>query len=590
MNYYSDNSEWQWLFKNAIDWEKIMPLYYPNFPTQDELNSPEEVKNFLEEMLAATGEWCAESVASRAEEMDRKGAGEIIEGKTVPSDALNALYQEAKELEAFGANAPREYGGLELPMSTGMIFLGQVSQACIASCMQLSFYGSIIDMLDRFASKELKDKYIPEIIAGNISGSMCLTEPDCGSDLGSLSTSAKPQDDGTYLINGTKIFITNGGGGIGLVLARIDGAPEGLKGISMFLVDQNEKVDERNRLNFVIAKNEDKMGLHGTFTNEVLYEDTIGHIIGEPNTGFTQMLHLMNEARIATAMQSFGGLEASNEYAKKYANERKAFGKPIAELPLMKRNLEDYQTEIDAIRALLVDSSSHYDIYQKLHLKKCHTGELSGDEKELYDNAWMWTRKRTPLVKFYATEAFTHLSTKAIQVLGGYGYMKDYPVEKLHRDSFGPLLYEGTSQIQSLMAMKDLIKYAMKDPGSFITNVFSKHPGLGVISGSKEWDKEYKSVHYRFKKKLIGLLFNNLKPEGNKLFDAKEWANVDEQRVSSLMIHAEGLCSALSYMETLRVLCEHADKDDSRADLFFRYKRLIKPRLEMIYTDWSERS
>ena len=98
-------------------------------------------------------------------------------------------------------------------------------------------------------------------------------------------------------------------------------------------------------------------------------------------------------------------------------------------------------------------------------------------------------RKRTPLVKFYATEAFTQLSTKAIQVLGGYGYMCEYPLEKLHRDSFGPLLYEGTSQIQSLMAMKDLMKYVMKDPKSFFSNVFSKHPGLGLISGEKEWEK-----------------------------------------------------------------------------------------------------
>ena len=590
MNYYTDSTEWLWLFKNAIDWEKIMPLYYPNFPTEDGLTNPEEVKNFLEEMLTATGEWCAESVAARAEEMDKIGAGKVVDGKTIPSSALQAFYQEAKELEAFGANAPKEYGGLELPMSTGMIFLAQISKGCIASCMQISFYGSIVDMLDRFASKELKDKYIPQIIEGKISGSMCLTEPDCGSDLGALKTTAHLQENGTYFINGTKIFITNGGGGIGLVLARIDGAPEGLKGISMFLVDQNEQAEERGRLNFVVTKNEEKMGLHGTFTTEVLYEDSIGHLIGEPHTGFNQMLHLMNEARIATAMQSLGGLEASIEYAKNYAQERKAFGKPIAELPLMKRNLEDYQTEVDAIRALLVDTSSYYDIYQKLHLKKCHTGELHGEEKELYKHAWMWTRKRTPLVKFYATEAFTHLSTKAIQVLGGYGYMKDYPVEKLHRDSFGPLLYEGTSQIQSLMAMKDLIKYAMKDPGSFLTNVFSKHPGLGLISGQKEWDKDYKSIHYRFKKKLIGLLFNNLKPEGNKLFDAKEWSNIDEDRVSSLMIHAEGLCAALSYMETLRVLCEHADLDESRSQLFHRYKRLVKPRLEMIYADWSERS
>ena len=119
------------------------------------------------------------------------------------------------------------------------------------------------------------------------------------------------------------------------------------------------KVKERGRLNFVVSKNEDKMGLYGTFTTEVLI-NSIGHLIGEPNTGFTRILHLMNEARIATAMQSFGGLEASIEYAKKYAGEKKAFGKPIADLPLMKRNLEDYQTEVDAIGALLVDTSSHW--------------------------------------------------------------------------------------------------------------------------------------------------------------------------------------------------------------------------------------
>ena len=168
--------------------------------------------------------------------------------------------------------------------------------------------------------------------------------------------------------------------------------------------------------------------------------------------------------------------------------------------------------------------------------------------------------------------------------------MKDYPVERLHRDSFGPLLYEGTSQIQGLMAMKDLMKYVMKDPKSFFSNVFSKHPGLGLISGEHEWEKEYRSVHYRFKKKLIGLLFNNLKPETENIFDLGSWMKMDEDRVSSMMIHAETLCAALSYMETLRVLCEHATKDSERSKLFNDYRRLIKPRLESIYSDWNERS
>ena len=254
----------------------------------------------------------------------------------------------------------------------------------------------------------------------------------------------------------------------------------------------------------------------------------------------------------------------------------------------MKRNLNDYQTEVDALRALLVDTTSHYDIYQRLHLKKQHTGSLNESEQELYDDSWMWIRKRTPLVKFYATEAFTQLSTKAIQVLGGYGYMKDYPVEKLHRDSFGPLLYEGTSQIQSLMALKDLLKYALKDPKSFLTNVISKHPGLTLISGTSEWEKEYKTTHYRFKKKLVGLLFSNLRPETENILDLGQWMKMDEDKVSGLMVHAETLCAALSYMETLRVLCDHSNKDEERSQLFFNYLRLIRPRLEAIYTDWNQ--
>jgi alkylation response protein AidB-like acyl-CoA dehydrogenase len=585
MNYFSDEKEWKWLFENGLDWEKILPLYHSSFPTEDGHQTPQEVKEFYEELLGATGEWAGTSVADRAERMDREGAGTLKDGKTVNSPALDEFYQEAKELELYAMGAPKEYGGLELPMGLGLILIEQVSRACISSCMQISFHGSIIDMLDRFASKEIKDKYIPEIIADNISGSMCLTEPDCGSDLGSLSTSATPQEDGTYLINGTKIFITNGGGGIGLVLARIDGDKEGLPGISMFLADQREAEDG---LNYKITNNENKMGLHGTFTTEVLYENTKAHLIGNPGEGFKMMLHLMNEARVATAMQSFGGLEASIAYAKQYASERKAFGKPIAELPLMKRNLNDYQTEVDALRALLVDTTSHYDIYQRLHLKKQHTGSLNESEQELYDDSWMWIRKRTPLVKFYATEAFTQLSTKAIQVLGGYGYMKDYPVEKLHRDSFGPLLYEGTSQIQSLMALKDLLKYALKDPKSFLTNVISKHPGLTLISGTSEWEKEYKTTHYRFKKKLVGLLFSNLRPETENILDLGQWMKMDEDKVSGLMVHAETLCAALSYMETLRVLCDHSNKDEERSQLFFNYLRLIRPRLEAIYTDWNQ--
>ena len=165
--------------------------------------------------------------------------------------------------------------------------------------------------------------------------------------------------------------------------------------------------------------------------------------------------------------------------------------------------------------------------------------------------------------------------------------MKEYPVERMHRDSFAPLLYEGTSQVQALMALKDIVKYAVKDPKRFFANIFFNHPIGAIINAESDCTKRFASSHYEFKKKMIGLLIKCLKPEMNKIFNPKAWMDMD--RVNILMTHAETLCQALSYMETLRVLCYHANKDESRHDLFFRYDKLITPRMEAIYKDWSIR-
>ena len=586
MNYYSDEMEWKWLFKNAIDWDKILPLYYPEFPTEEGFESKKEVLDFLEELLASTGEWAANSVATRAARLDVEGAGKVENGRTIPGPALSELYREATELSVFGVPLPKKYGGLETPASASMVGLAQLARACIASSTQVAFFTSIGEMLNRFGDEEVKERIIPKIVAGEISGCMCLTEPGCGSDLGSLITSATPQDDGTYLINGSKIFITNGGGGVGLVLARIKGAPNGLEGISMFLVEQDHPGKEG--LNYTVAKNEHKMGMHGSFTTEIVYENSIGKLVGEPQGGFKAMLHLMNEARLVTGFQALGGIEASLSYARKYATERIQFGKPIAELPLMKRNLIDFEAERDALRALLVDTLNHFEVYQRLDLKKTQTGDLTKEEDEMFEEAKLWTRKRTPLVKYYSCELASVLTIKGIQILGGYGYMKEYPVERIHRDIFGPLLYEGTSQIQALMALKDMVKYAVKEPKRFASNVVFKHTWANPLKEGSEWMKNFKTIHFKFKRKLVSLLLQTLKPEGTEVFSLKSWAK--EENINKLMTHAETLCQALAYIETLRVLCDHTNKEEERKVLYFRYRNLVQPRLEAIYVDWSLRT
>ncbi len=583
LNYFLEDSDYQWLFKNAIDWDKILPLYYPAYPTEDGMNSKEEVLQFLTELMSTTGDWAAKKVAGRASALDREGAGIVVDGKTIPGSALKELYSEARELELIGLLMPREFGGLQVPQSLQFVVLAQLARACVASSTQIAFFSSIAEMVHRYLDHDTAKRLVPQIMKMELSGSMNLTEPGCGSDLGMIKTTATRLDDGSFQLNGQKIFITNGGGGLQFVLARIKGAPQGLEGISMFFVEQYEG----DKLNFEVTKNEEKMGMHGSFTTVITYDNSRARLVGRENEGFKYMLHLMNEARIAVGMQGLGGIESALDHAVSYAKERVQFGKPISELPLLKRHLDDYCTERDAIRALLFDTISYYDQFQFLDLKKKKTNDLSKSEEKQLKEASIWTRKRTPLVKYYACEKYTEISTRAIQVLGGYGFMQEYPLERIHRDSFGPLLYEGTSQIQALMALKDLIKHAMKDPKSFMASMFSKPGPISALSGISDAQIEFQKTQSRFKRKMMKLIFKTLKPEGAKLFDAKAWQN--EDRIGKLMVHAETLCQALCYVETVRVLAKHADKDKERVDLLKRYLVLVAPRLEGIYVDWDIR-
>ncbi|MDP7320035.1 MAG: acyl-CoA dehydrogenase family protein [Bacteriovoracaceae bacterium] len=591
MNYYADSSEWKWLFHNAIDWDQIIPLYYPEFPTADGFNNKEEVIQFIEEMVTATGEWTAGAVAARAKKLDEEGAGTVEDGKTVPGPLLTEFYNEAKELQVIGMAASPLYGGMGAPSIASLLTFEQVNRACISSATQLGFFTSIIDMVERFCDEEDKKRLLPKLIAGEISGSMCLTEPGAGSDVGGVKTIAVPQEDGTYRLTGSKIFITNGGGGLGFVLARIKGAPEGLHGISLFLCEQ----EVEGKQNYVIAKNEHKMGLHGSFTCEVVYENSVAKLVGKEHKGFRLMLHLMNEARIAVGLQSLGGIEASLGYARKYAEERSQFGKNLLDLPLYARNIKDWEVERDAFRALMVDTISYFDQYQKLDMMKRHGNELNEQQVKQYEETKKWVRRRTPLVKAYGAETFTHLSQRGIQALGGYGFIEEYDAARFHRDSFATLLYEGTTQIQALMAMKDLMKFVMRNPTKYFTALVNANPVANFFGATSECESKFNNTQYEFKKNFVKLLIRTLKPgtdtenprELRKFFNAKEW--LKEENVMKLMVHAETIMYALSYIEVLRVLMKHANQDESRAELFHDYYRLVKPRFAAIYEDWSLR-
>ena len=172
MNYFSDEKDWQWLVENGFDWDTIIPLYYPNFPTEDGFNNKEEVLEFIKELLTQTGSWAGSKVLERAAKLDINGAGKVIDGKAVPGEELQAFYNEATELQAFGLPIPTEYGGLGLPVGSLMVLLAQLARSCMSSCTQLAFYTSIADMVHRFCDEQTSMRIIPQIMEGKLSGSM----------------------------------------------------------------------------------------------------------------------------------------------------------------------------------------------------------------------------------------------------------------------------------------------------------------------------------------------------------------------------------------------------------------------------------
>ena len=211
MNYFTDSSEWRTLFKQAMDWDTIIPLYYPTFPTAEGFKDKNELLAFFEELLSSTGKWSAETLCSRAREMDELGGGTLVDGKVEVSEALKKTYQEVKEMELIGLPVGTEHGGMGLPVSIAMIGFSNMSRGCIATGTQIGFFTVIAEMIERFCESDLQKKYIPRIVRGEISGSMCMTEPDAGSDVGAVRTTAEKQQDGTYLLNGNKLFIQRWG-------------------------------------------------------------------------------------------------------------------------------------------------------------------------------------------------------------------------------------------------------------------------------------------------------------------------------------------------------------------------------------------
>ncbi|MCP5497357.1 MAG: acyl-CoA dehydrogenase family protein [Leptospiraceae bacterium] len=465
-NYFLDNSDLMLHFEEVIPWTEIITQYEGDFEdykkfqeTNDEKfsHAPSDMDSALEyykEILTSTGSIAGKSIAQNASEMDKIGV-KYENGKVIFPEIMNKIYKSYHESGLLNFMLKKESGGLGLPVTVYNMIFEIVSRADISFVMTLAA-NTIAETIEKYGTLELKEKWIPKFLSSEYTGSMALTEPDYGSDLINLKTKAVKQPDGTYLLTGTKRFITHGCGmsnfpAILLTLARTGEPGSGARGISFFVVDGK---------NVHISGIERKMGIKSSPTCEVVYENSPAEIIGEEGLGLTKYaLGLMNGARLAVGTLGVGLATAAYEEAKRYSGIREQFGKPIKEIPAVQKMLDRMEREIVAMRCLNMEAAHSMDKYiwatERMKEKGISEKEIRKDETIKY-----WERISslfTPIAKYYCTEMSNSIAYDAVQVHGGVGYTEEFDVARIYRDARILTIYEGTTQMQIVAAIGGIV-------------------------------------------------------------------------------------------------------------------------------------
>lgn len=421
--------------------------------------------------------------------------GCVLENGAVKTpESFKRAWELYKEGEWLAMTDDPEVGGQGMPKLVGLAAIEYLVGANPAFMLYSAMTHGAAKLVEKFGTKEQKKLYMKKMFSGQWGGTMLLTEPEAGSDVGALTTSAKKNDDGTYSITGTKIFISAGEHDlcdniIHPVLARIEGAPEGTKGISLFLVPKY-KVNEDGSLgefnNVVCSGIEHKMGIHGNATCTLCLGEKgqcTGTLLGEENKGMPEMFMMMNEARAFVGLQGFGVATASYMFALDYARTRVqgrnlmksrepgAKNVTIIEHPDVRRQLLNMKAMVEGMRSLLYFNAKCSDIVKTTD---------NEEEKEKYSGM---IELLTPIVKGYVTDKALEVCSHGVQVFGGYGYTRDYPVEQLMRDSRIFMIYEGTNGIQAM----DLLgrKLPMKN-GSVFANFLNEIKSVIQIAKETE--------------------------------------------------------------------------------------------------------
>ena len=450
MNFYRDNPD----IADALDLfdlGEVAELREEGFRFAKEFDfAPKDAAEAIENYKRAIdlcGDIMANRIAPLAEETDQVGNTLNADGSVTRAPGMDLAIKLFGQTGLMGVTIPYRLGGLNMPC-TVLTACNDIVSRGDASLMNLFGLQGIAETINSFGDEELKQKYVPKLVTGEYTGAMVLTEPDAGSDLQSVKTSAHQDADGNWYVNGVKRFITNGCGEVLIVLARTEPEFTDGRGLSCLLVEKGPWVKVR-RL-------ENKLGIHGSPTCEMVFTEAPAKLIGLRKRGLiTYVMALMNGARMGIAAQGTGIGEAAYRAARDYAASRKQFGVTIDNFPAIRDILSTMSVELQASRLLAYYSARCVDMEAGLSNKfesLKGTPEAAAVRTRMKKYA-AFNKMLTPMAKYYGSEMSMRNAMSAISVLGGSGYMKDYPVERYLRDSRIATIYEGTSQLQVVAAI-----------------------------------------------------------------------------------------------------------------------------------------
>ncbi len=447
-NFYNDNSSLKFHLNHPM-MQKLVTLKERNFTDKEKYDyAPidfEDAMDSYERVLEVVGEICSDIIAPNAESIDAEGP-EVIDGRVKYARGTQQNIDALIKAGLMGITLPRRFGGLNFSIVPYIMAADIVSRAD-AGFVNIWGLQDCAETLNEFASEEQKERYLTRVVQGETMA-MDLTEPDAGSDLQAVQLKAHYDDKkGIWILNGVKRFITNGDGDIALVLARSEEGTRDGRGLSMFVYDKRHG-------GVTVRRIEHKMGIIGSPTCELVFKDAPAELIGSRKMGLIKyVMALMNGARLGIAAQSVGVSEAAYREALQYAKERQQFGKPIIEFPAVYEMLSVMKAKLDASRTLLYETSRFVDIY-KTYEHISEERKLDANERNEMKEFQRLADLYTPLVKGTSSEFCNQNAYDAVQIHGGSGFMKDYPVERIYRDARITSIYEGTTQLQVVAAIR----------------------------------------------------------------------------------------------------------------------------------------